>query len=141
VWANDVSHPLNERWRRTTGDKCAVATGSGLLQGIFSIIGSWTSLRRPGKETKIMEARHRVAAGCAAAMVLLGVGGGIAVAQTGGPVPQSPAVNGPDVPGQPDVPEPGDTPDVQPQAMHNGPDLPGQPDLPEPGDTPDAPGQ
>jgi hypothetical protein len=93
-----------------------------------------------------MNTRQKIGAGIAAAAVLLGVGGGIAAAApVAAPMPQSPAVNGPDVPGQPDLPEPGDVPDVpgQPAAYDevNGPDIPGQPDLPEPGDVPDAPGQ
>ncbi len=59
-----------------------------------------------------MSKRFKIAVGCAGTAVLLGVGGGIAVAlPTGAPVPQAPAVNGPDIPGQPDLPEPGDVPD------------------------------
>jgi hypothetical protein len=60
----------------------------------------------------MMNSRQKVGAGIAAAAVLLAVGGGIAAAQSGSaPAPHSPVVNGPDVPGQPDLPEPGDTPD------------------------------
>lgn len=59
-----------------------------------------------------MSKRFKIAAGCAVAGILLGVGGGIAVALPSGALPQSPtAVNGPDIPGQPDLPEPGDLPD------------------------------
>jgi hypothetical protein len=83
-----------------------------------------------------MQKRHTIAAGVAVAAILIGGGAAVAVAHpANGPVPQSPtATNGPDVPGVPDTPEPGDTPDAA-----DAPDAPGQPDLPEPGDTPDAP--
>jgi hypothetical protein len=97
-----------------------------------------------------MNARHKLIAGIAAGAAFLSIGGGIAAAHTvsstppqapivQGPTPSVPVPepsNGPDIPGQPDLPEPGDVPDVA-----NGPDIPGQPDLPEPGDVPDAPGQ
>ncbi len=59
-----------------------------------------------------------IAAGFAAAALLLGGAGAVASATTiNGPVLQSPVVtdtpsNGPDTPGVPDTPEPGDTPDA-----------------------------
>jgi hypothetical protein len=87
-----------------------------------------------------MQKRHTMVAGLAAAALFLGGAGAVAAAQPStGPALQAPVIvqgpgNGPDVPGMPDTPEPGDTPDVA-----DGPDIPGQPDLPEPGDTPDAP--
>jgi hypothetical protein len=83
-----------------------------------------------------MQKRQLIAAFVAVAALLLG-GGALATA-TGmsAPVPQgpTPTSNGPDVPGVPDTPEPGDTADSP-----DAPDVPGQPDLPEPGDTPDPP--
>jgi hypothetical protein len=87
-----------------------------------------------------MKKRHTMATGLAAAPLLLGgAGAATAAYASNGPAPQAPVIiegpsNGPDVPGAPDTPEPGDTPDVA-----DGTDIPGQPDLPEPGDTPDAP--
>jgi hypothetical protein len=87
-----------------------------------------------------MQKRHTMVAGLAAAALLLGGAGVVASAQPSNqPSPQTPVIvqgpsEGPDVPGVPDTPEPGDSPDVA-----DGPDAPGQPDLPEPGDTPDAP--
>ena len=78
-----------------------------------------------------MITRHKFAAAFAAAAVMLGIGGGIAAAQSvGSAAPQAPAVQGPENGPAVDLPEPGDVPDT-----------PGQPDLPEPGDVPDAPGQ
>lgn len=77
-----------------------------------------------------------IAAGFPPAALLLGGAGAIA-ASTGmsGPVPQGPSTtDGPDIPGVPDLPEPGDTPDAA-----DAPDVPGVSDSPEPGDTPDAP--
>lgn len=60
-----------------------------------------------------MNTRQKIGTGIAAAVVLLGVGGGIAAAYPkSDTVPQSPVVNGPDIPGQPDLPEPGDVPDA-----------------------------
>jgi hypothetical protein len=74
---------------------------------------------------------HKFAAAFAVAAVMLGIGGGIAAAQSvGSAAPQAPAVQGPENGPAVDRPEPGDVPD-----------MPGQPDLPEPGDVPDAPGQ
>jgi hypothetical protein len=63
-----------------------------------------------------MQKRRMIAAGFAAATVLLGGAGAIAVATAmNGPSSQGPAPSdGPDVPGDPDVPEPGDTPDAPP---------------------------
>lgn len=75
-----------------------------------------------------MKLRREAIAGIAAAAVLLGIGGGVAVAQTQQTVPQAPIVAGP-------------TPAIPAPEPSNGPDIPGQPDLPEPGDVPDAPGQ
>lgn len=78
-----------------------------------------------------MITRHKFAAAFAVAAVMLGIGGGIAAAQSvGSAAPQAPAVQGPENGPAVDLPEPGDVPDT-----------PGQPDLPEPGDVPDAPGQ
>jgi hypothetical protein len=62
--------------------------------------------------------RHKIGAVFASAAVLLGVAGSVAAAH---PIqtqrPQTPVVadqpnDGPDTPGMPDLPEPGDTPDV-----------------------------
>jgi hypothetical protein len=61
-----------------------------------------------------MPKRRTLAAAIAAATLLLGGAGAVAYANTMSvPPPQGPAAatNGPDVPGQPDLPEPGDTPD------------------------------
>lgn len=78
-----------------------------------------------------MITRHKFAAAFAVAAVTLGIGSGIAAAQSvGSAAPQAPAVQGPENGPAVDLPEPGDVPDT-----------PGQPDLPEPGDVPDAPGQ
>jgi hypothetical protein len=62
--------------------------------------------------------RHKIAAVFVGAAVLLGAAGGVAAAHPmlTQPVP-APAVtdqpnNGPDTPGVPDLPEPGDTPDA-----------------------------
>jgi hypothetical protein len=82
-----------------------------------------------------MQKRRMIAAGIATAALLLGGAGAIAAANTmNGPPLQGPTpTDEPDVPGQPDIAEPGDTPDAV-----DGPDVPGQPDLPEPGDTVDT---
>lgn len=87
--------------------------------------------------------RRALIAAVLAVVAAGGVGIGVAHAVT----TQSPAVHAPSItgspqpvkdsdqrdrPGQPDLPEPGDTAD-------NAHDVPGQPDLPEPGDIPDTP--
>jgi hypothetical protein len=82
-----------------------------------------------------VQRRQKIAAAVVAAALLLAGAGAVAVANTAsGPLPQGPSSNGPDIPGVPDTPEPGDVDD-----QADAPDVPGQPDLPEPGDTPDAP--
>ncbi|MCW2650166.1 MAG: hypothetical protein QOE41_3157 [Mycobacterium sp.] len=62
-----------------------------------------------------MTNRQKIAAVFAGAAVLLGAAGAIAVANPiGSPATHGPVValaNGPDTPGSPDLPEPGDTPD------------------------------
>src|SRR5689334_5894570 len=85
---------------------------SVLLQDISAIVAACTSNRDVAEGDGAMNKRLKIAAGCAVAAVLLGVGGGIAMAwPSSTPAPQSPVANGPDVPGQPDLPEPGDLPD------------------------------
>jgi hypothetical protein len=70
-----------------------------------------------------MKTRQKMIAGFATAAVVLGVGGGIVAMHAVGNAWPS-AVQGP-----------------TPAVPGNGPDIPGQPDLPEPGDAPDAAGQ
>ncbi|MCG7594758.1 hypothetical protein [Mycobacterium sp. PSTR-4-N] len=81
-----------------------------------------------------MHNRQRLIAAVGIAVALLGGTGAIAAADEGPgsvTVPLQGPVDPPDVPGQPDLPEPGDRPDGA-----DAPDVPGQP---EPGDTPDVP--
>jgi hypothetical protein len=65
-----------------------------------------------------MKQRHKLAVVFAAAAVLFGAGGAVAAAHSMQPQPaHSPAItdgptDGPDTPGVPDLPEPGDTPDA-----------------------------
>ena len=65
-----------------------------------------------------MTHRHRIAAVFAGAAVLLGAAGAVAAAHPlHNPPAQTPAVtdqpnSGPDTPGVPDLPEPGDAPDA-----------------------------
>lgn len=101
-----------------------------------------------------------------AAVLAVGAAGGVGIGVAHAVTTQSPAVHAPSVtgspqpvkdsdqhdrPGQPDLPEPGDTADNaravpgQPDVPESGDtadnahDVPGQPDLPEPGDIPDTP--
>jgi hypothetical protein len=74
-------------------------------------VESWSS-NRDTTEGDDMNTTQKIVAGCALGAALLGIGGGIAAADPSGPAPQPPGVNGPDVPGQPDLPEPGDVPDA-----------------------------
>jgi hypothetical protein len=57
--------------------------------------------------------RQKMAVSVAVVAVVLGVGGGIAAVHSFTTSPQAPTVQGPadDVPGHPDLPEPGDHPD------------------------------
>jgi hypothetical protein len=67
----------------------------------------------PRKEDTEMQTRHKVVAATVLAIATAGIGAGIAAAHPStNPVPQAPVVQGPDVPGQPDLPEPGDVPDA-----------------------------
>ncbi len=60
-----------------------------------------------------MNARHKIAMAAGTAVVLLGLGGAVAAAHPFAGVPQAPPPAGPavDAPG-PDLPEPGDVPDL-----------------------------
>jgi hypothetical protein len=57
--------------------------------------------------------RQKIAVSVAVVAVVLGFGGGIAAVHSFATSPQAPTVQGPadDVPGHPDLPEPGDHPD------------------------------
>jgi hypothetical protein len=60
-----------------------------------------------------MQTRRKVIAALAMAIAIAGIGAGIAAADPSmSRVPRAPVVQGPDVPGQPDSPEPGDVPDA-----------------------------
>lgn len=76
-----------------------------------------------------MKAHRKTVAGFAAAVAMVAIGGGIAAAHAIGSASSVvPFVQGP-------------APAIATPAPNNGPDIPGQPDLPEAGDMPDGPGQ
>jgi hypothetical protein len=69
----------------------------------------------------MMNARQKVFTGIAVSVAIFGIAGGVAAAHTFGvppsqmpaaPVPTAEPINGQDIPGQPDLPEPGDIPDA-----------------------------
>jgi hypothetical protein len=74
----------------------------------------WPSNATPREEIEShVKNRQKIAVSAAVVAVVLGVGGGIAAVHSFATSPQAPTVQGPsdDVPGHPDLPEPGDLPD------------------------------
>ncbi len=87
---------------------------SALLQHTFGIVTWWPSNATLRKEIEsLVKTRQKVVVGVAAAAVVLAGGGGIAAVHWFAASAQTPTVQGPedDVPGHPDLPEPGDHPD------------------------------
>jgi hypothetical protein len=87
---------------------------SALLKHTFGTVMWWPSNATLRKEIEsLVKNRQKIVVGVAAVAVVLAGGGGIAAVHSFATSPQTPTVQGPedDVPGHPDLPEPGDHPD------------------------------